>query len=190
MKNKLTLTIGIPAYNEEANIKNMIESVLKQKGNSFVLEKILVVLDGCTDNTFEIVNAVAKKDRRIKIMHDGKRTGKASRLNQIYKMNKSKLIGTFDADIVFERDFELELMVKEFIRSKMVQVVAGRQLPVKADSLMGRFSNASFLMLQNASMRWKNGNNIHSLQGSSSILRGDFAKLFKYPERLYCIGII
>jgi len=183
---KITLTIGIPAHNEEANIKNMLESVLKQKGDHYDLEKILVVLDGCTDNTLEIARSIAKIDRRVNVLYDGKRTGKATRLNKIHSMNKSDLIGTFDADIILERDCELEIMVKEFVRSKKVLVVAGRQLPIKAGSLMGRFGNASFNMLQSASMKWRNGNNIHSLQGSSSILRGKFAKSFKYPANTVC----
>lgn len=183
---KLTVTIGIPAFNEEANIKNMIESVLKQKGQSFVLEKILVVLDGCTDNTFKIIRELSKKERLIKIINDGQRTGKATRLNKIYKLNKSELIGTFDGDIYLERDCELELMVKEFLTNQKVKVVAARQLPIKANSLMGRFSNASFMMLQFASMKWRNGNNIYSLQGSASIIRKKFSKSFTYPKETFC----
>lgn len=183
---KFTLTIGIPAYNEEANIQNMIESLLKQKGTSFRMEKIIVVLDGCTDNTLKIVREIASKNKIVKIFTDGKRTGKATRLNQIYRLNKSQFIGTFDADIVLERDCELELLVKEFLRSKKVNVVAARQYPSPPNRIMGRFSNASFLILQHASMKWRNGNNIHSLQGSASILRGDFAKSFKHPVNTVC----
>src|SRR3990167_2835632 len=100
---KPTVTIGIQAYNEEANIGNMLKSVLKQREESFVLERILIVLDGCTDNTFRIVKAIAKKDRRIKVMHDGKRTGKATRLNQILTKNNSDFVFFIDADIVLER---------------------------------------------------------------------------------------
>lgn len=183
MKNKkLTITIGIPAHNEEKNIKNMIESVLKQNGESFILEKILVVLDGCTDNTLRIVKSIAKKDIRIKVVFDSKRTGKATRLNQIYKLNKSQLIGTFDADILLERDCELEIMVKEFLRNKKINVVAARQYPVPSNTWMGKFSDASFIMLQTASMMWRNGNNVHSLQGSASLIDAKFAKSFKFPS--------
>lgn len=186
MNKKISLTIGIPAHNEEANIKNMLESVLKQKEQSFVLEKILVVLDGCTDNTLKIVKALGKKDRRIKIVFDGKRTGKATRLNQIYKLNKSQLVGTFDADIILERDCELEIMVKEFLRNRKTNVVAARQYPVPSKAWMGKFSDASFMMLQTASMKWRNGNNIHSLQGSASILTAKFANSIKFPADTVC----
>ncbi|OGE07925.1 hypothetical protein A3I53_04520 [Candidatus Curtissbacteria bacterium RIFCSPLOWO2_02_FULL_40_13b] len=178
---KFTLTIGIPAHNEEGNIRNMIESVLKQKGPSFKLEEIIVVLDGCTDNTLKIVREIAAKNNIVKVFSDGKRTGKAKRLNQIFRLNKSQLIGTFDADIVLERDCELELMVRNFLKDDKVKVVAARQLPIHATSLMGRFSNASFMMLQTAAMLWRNGNNIHLLQGSASIIKSSFAKSFKFP---------
>lgn len=181
MNKKLTLTIGISAYNEKANIKNMIESVLKQKGNSFMLENILIILDGCTDNTLKIVKALAKKDRRIKVAFDGKRMGKTTRLNQIYKMNESELIGTFDADIVLERDIELELMIKEILESKNINVVAGNQIPAKSNTLMGKFSRMSFFMFYEAAKEYRNGNNAHLLQGSASILRKEFAQTLKIP---------
>ena len=181
MINKIKITIGIPAYNEEANIQNMIKSLLKQKGASFTLEKIVVVLDGCTDNTLKIAQELASKNKIVKVLSDGKRCGKATRLNQIYKLNKSQLVGTFDADILLERDCELELMVKEFLRSKKVNVVAARQYPAPADKIMGRFSNASFMMLQIASSMWRKGNNIHSLQGSASMVRGSFARSLHFP---------
>src|SRR3990170_5283265 len=46
LSEKFTVTVGIPAHNEEQNIKQLLTSIVSQKGN-FVLEKILVTTDGC-----------------------------------------------------------------------------------------------------------------------------------------------
>ena len=51
MRKKLTVTIGIPAYNEEANVRNLLVSLLAQKETNFKLQEIIVVSDGSTDKT-------------------------------------------------------------------------------------------------------------------------------------------
>ncbi len=183
---KLTVTIGIPAYNEEANIKNMLESVLKQKEESFILERILVVLDGCTDNTLKIVISIAKKDKRIKIINDGKRTGKATRLNKILEMNKSDFIFFIDADIALERNIELEEMILEFINNKKVNVVAGYQIPTHANSFMEKISNSAFKLWYDTTTSVNEGNHIYNLHGSISGMRNSFARSLTFPSALTC----
>ncbi len=187
MKNKKpTVTIGIPAHNEEANIKNMLESVLKQRGKSFDLEKILVVLDGCTDNTFKIVKSIAKKDMRIKVVNDGKRTGKATRLNQILTKNNSDFIFLIDADMILERSIEIEKMMLEFISNKKINVVAGYQIPAHADSFMEKISNSAFKLWYDTTTSVDGGNHIYNLHGSISGMRSSFTKSLEFPSTLTC----
>ena len=51
------ISVIIPAYNASAFIENCINSVLKQTYADF---EIVVVNDGSTDNTLEILEALAK----------------------------------------------------------------------------------------------------------------------------------
>lgn len=180
---KLSLTIGIPAHNEAGNIRAMINSVMRQKGN-FVLEKIIVVLDGCTDNTEKIVRKMSMKYPLIHLIADGKRLGKARRLNQIHAINKSNFVGTFDADIVLSRTCELDIMVKVLLSNKKVNVVAARQIPVEDTSFIGRISSVSYMLWYETTSNVNGGNHIHNLHGSSSLLRKKFAKSFVYPKRV------
>jgi len=83
MNNKPTITIGIPAYNEEQNIANMLDSVLAQKG-SFKLEKIIVACDGCLDKTPDIVRKFQMQNKNIILLEGKRREGKLYRLNQFY----------------------------------------------------------------------------------------------------------
>ena len=55
MKNSLTLTVGIPAYNEEANIIQLIDDILKQEYDGLELMKVIVSSDASTDSTDELV---------------------------------------------------------------------------------------------------------------------------------------
>ena len=60
------LSIGIMAYNEEANIGRLLNSVLEQTFTYGYLKEIFVVASGCMDRTEDIVRSFVKKDKRIK----------------------------------------------------------------------------------------------------------------------------
>lgn len=180
-KRKMTVSVGIPAYNEEANIKSMLLSVLTQRG-SFRLESVDVYCDGSTDKTVQIVEKLAKKNSMIKVHFDNLRLGKAGRLNQIYAHNKSDLLATIDADVILESPLAIDIAVKEFVKNPKLLVCTLKNVPVKQDSFVGKVSNSSFFLWQEAAMLYKNGRNVHTCLGSASLIRGDFARHLKFPE--------
>ena len=67
---KPDITMFFPAYNEEENIPKLIGSakkILNETANNY--EIIIVVYDGSTDKTSQIVREFSKKDTRIKLVH-------------------------------------------------------------------------------------------------------------------------
>ena len=52
-------SVGIMAYNEEANIGDAIESILEQRLASGQITELIVVASGCEDRTAEIVAELA-----------------------------------------------------------------------------------------------------------------------------------
>ncbi len=79
------LSLGIMAYNEEANIGRLLRSVLSQRFTHGFLKEIYVVASGCTDRTEEIVREFMKQDKRIELLIQIKREGKASAINLFLK---------------------------------------------------------------------------------------------------------
>lgn len=73
-------SVVIPLYNKELSIKNTIESVLKQTFQDF---EILVVNDGSTDNSAEIVEQI--DDSRIRLIHQANQGVSAARNKGIEK---------------------------------------------------------------------------------------------------------
>ncbi len=98
MKNKLTVTVGICALNEENSIQSVIRSVLNQRGNNYTLTKIHVISDGSSDNTASKVLEI--KDQRIELVVGKSRLGMNRRLNQIFAKSTTDVLIKLDADIL------------------------------------------------------------------------------------------
>lgn len=100
------LSIIIPAYNSEKSIARCLNSVIKQKYNNF---EIIVVNDGSTDNTENIVMKYKKKDHRI-IYKKIKNSGSAVARNVGYEMSKGDYIYFLDADDYILDDYISNMM--------------------------------------------------------------------------------
>lgn len=178
---KVTLSVGIPAYNEERNIAAILKTILRQKQESYTLEKIYVVADGCIDKTAEIVKKLAITNKEIKLIARKQRSGKVTALNTIYKTNKSDFILTIDADLVFAKTEDIENMVRVIVSDKKLNFVGPRHIPVKTKTIMGMFAYVSYLSFEDAFLKINNGSNFYAVMGAY-LLRKNFSKTIKYPQ--------
>lgn len=182
---KVSVTIGIPAHNEEKNIKNIIKSVLKQKGN-FSIEKLIVICDGCTDKTESIVKKLSLSNPITKCLNDKKRVGKTARLNQLYSLVKSDYLLTLDADIIFDRAGVLEEIIKSSNDGGEFNVTTAYQIPAKPQNFVGKIIWANYLLWNKVISNLNDGNNIHSLHGAVVLLRRSFLETFRFPLGITC----
>ncbi|MEM3702375.1 MAG: glycosyltransferase [Candidatus Micrarchaeia archaeon] len=104
-----TVSFIIPAYNEEETILDTIKSVLESDYPQDKIE-IIVVNDGSTDRTAEVVKTI--KDKRVKLINK-KNSGKADSLNKGIEKAKGEIIVTLDADSYIEKD-SLRKMISYF----------------------------------------------------------------------------
>lgn len=88
------VSVIIPTYNGAKYLSEAIESALRQTYQDI---EIIVVDDGSTDNTAEIVKNYMKKDKRISYYHRT-RTGVAAASNFCIKKAKGLYISIFDSD--------------------------------------------------------------------------------------------
>ncbi len=122
------VTVCIPAYNEEANIKNLLLSILSQAEDGFVLEEVLVCSDGSTDGTVLSVSSIA--DARVMLRHSEIRRGKVAIINEQLKACKSDVLVQFDADIKLPDAFVISKLVKPFLKDDYPDVVCGMHWPL------------------------------------------------------------
>jgi glycosyltransferase involved in cell wall biosynthesis len=91
----LLVSIIIPTYNREGLIESSVRSVLKQTYSNF---EIIIVDDGSTDGTPEVVSSLTKEDKRCHyIRHDTNIGAQAARQTGI-KAAKGELIAFLDSD--------------------------------------------------------------------------------------------
>lgn len=89
---KAKVTVLMPAYNAGKYITEAIESVLQQSFKDF---QLLIINDGSTDNTEEIIHSL--KEERIVLVNQPHK-GIAAALNKGLSMTQSIYIARFDAD--------------------------------------------------------------------------------------------
>ena len=107
-----SITIIIPAHNEEEYIAEAIESVIKAEFDG--KKQIIVVDDGSIDKTYEI----ALKYKGIRVIRT-KHSGKSNSLNKALSYAKGDLIAVVDGDSRINKD-ALKLMTKEVERKNVV----------------------------------------------------------------------
>lgn len=64
-----SLSITIPAYNEEENLHFVLENTLATAPNYLADYEIVVIDDGSTDKTGDIADAFSKKYRQVRVFH-------------------------------------------------------------------------------------------------------------------------
>lgn len=176
-----TVTIGIPAHNEESNIAKLLRSILRQKALSYSLDSIIVTCDGCTDNTAKIVRDISKKHKVIKLLDDGQRLGKPKRLNRFYSMVKSDIFVAFDADVVLANSNVLEEIVKAF-DSREVGLVGGRDIPFPASGVFEKIVVTASTLWYETRKNVGNGDTVHNHIARISALHKRAYKKIKIPD--------
>jgi len=101
-----SVSVIVPAKNEEKVIGNCIESLLNLDYPEDKLE-IIVSIDDSTDKTLEICK---EYEPRVKVIESSPKKCKAEALNEVLPSAKGEIIGIYDADCIVERNCLKEVM--------------------------------------------------------------------------------
>lgn len=184
MKKKVTLTIAIPAYNEEANIELLLLSLLKQKHANFLLKKIVVYTDASADNTPAIVKRLMKKSSIIQLKEGKGRKGKYFRVNQMFHACTTDIIVVLDADIAPGGDHFLEKLVDAMIADPKAQLVAAHQILIRPTGFIPKVIHTSFVMWDFVRLSIPQYDSALNYFGSATAYRGSFARSVYIPKDL------
>lgn len=179
-----TITIGIPAHNEERNLPYMLRSIARQRQERFRIEKIYVMCDGCTDRTAEVARGFTSDLPQLEVIDDGRRLGKVGRTNEAFSMCRSDYYFSIDADLVLTTEDALENMVAEFARDERVELVAGHLEPTKPSNWVEWVNIASHRLWDETRLPLNGGNHPHNLMGGFYAVNRRFYEHFRFPAGL------
>jgi len=98
-KNQVDLSIVVPVYNEEENVRDLIQVITQAIQGTLDAYEILLVDDGSTDGSFSILKEQAKQDSHIRVIRFGINYGQTAALSAGFHHAKGKIIITMDADL-------------------------------------------------------------------------------------------
>lgn len=178
-ENKLkTVTIGIPAYNEEANISYLLDSLTYQKEEGFVIEKILVISDGSSDATTEKVKAC--KDLRIIFISGEKREGKPARMNQIFAETQSDIAVILDADIKLANENVIERLVEPLLDGR-AESSSGFAVPLAAETAVQKIAMAG-VSIWDSARRSKYASMLYLSEGRIRAFTKKVYRKMRFPQ--------
>ncbi len=89
------ISVIMSVYNGEKYLEESIQSILNQSFRDF---EFIIVDDGSSDRTLEILKDYTEKDSRVKIITNEKNIGLTKSLNKAIKIAQGKYIARQDAD--------------------------------------------------------------------------------------------
>jgi cellulose synthase/poly-beta-1,6-N-acetylglucosamine synthase-like glycosyltransferase/spore germination protein YaaH/peptidoglycan/xylan/chitin deacetylase (PgdA/CDA1 family) len=144
---KPAVTVLIPAYNEEAVILDTIRSAL---ASGYPRLEILVIDDGSTDQTAELVRENFGRDPRVRLLLQPNR-GKPTALNHGLAEATGEIIVSIDADTIVDPD-AIPLLVRHFA-DPTVGAVAGNVKVMNRNRWLTRWQALEYITSQNLEKR-------------------------------------
>lgn len=115
----LSLSIVLPAFNEEANVENALNEVSSVAQEMGIEHEIILVNDGSTDRTGEVARRMAGRISNLRLVEHYPNRGYGGALKAGFAAASKDLIAFFPADKQF--DFgEIERLLKRINRADIV----------------------------------------------------------------------
>jgi peptidoglycan-N-acetylglucosamine deacetylase len=141
------VTVLIPAYNEQSVIVQTVQSVLHSDLSDI---RVIVVDDGSSDRTLELLESNFGKNDSVQIVHQVNR-GKAAALNNALSHANTAFVVTIDADTEIEAD-AIRKLLRHFSDPK-VGAVAGNVKVGNRSRWLTRWQALEYITSQNMEKR-------------------------------------
>jgi biofilm PGA synthesis N-glycosyltransferase PgaC len=138
-------SVGVTAYNEEANIGKLLERLVNQALCDVEISEIIVVASGCQDRTVEIVQEWCQRDSRIRLFIQEKREGKPAAVNLFIREATQDVCVLESGDTLPGMD-TIEHLVRPFA-DPQIGMTGAQKVPVNApNDVVGYLSHLRLRM--------------------------------------------
>jgi glycosyltransferase involved in cell wall biosynthesis len=171
----IELSVVIPIRNEAPGLEELqreITQTLEAWGHSY---EVLVIDDGSTDNSFEILARIQAADPRWRVIRFRRNFGQTAAFSAGFAYARGRLIATSDGDLQNDpRD--IPAMVRK-LEDEQLDIVCGWRRNRK-DAFVSRLLPS---MVANRLISWATGVSLHDYGCSLKIFRAEVVK----PLKLY-----
>lgn len=134
------VTFLIPCHNEAENIAETIQSLLDQDYPEF---EIIAINDASTDDTGELLNAMAAHNTKIRVVHLETNQGKAMGLRAGSLAARHEILICLDGDALLDRH-AARWLARHFIDGSRVGAVTGNPRVRNRATLLGKIQVGEF----------------------------------------------
>lgn len=189
MKNqniKITVNVAIAAYNAEKNINRLVTSMLNQRGQSYILKKVIVNSDSSIDRTVPIAKKI--KDKRVTVIDSNARAGFAGALVNLVNKNDADILIILNDDIIITDNLFLEKIIPYFVKEKNIGLVSCNIQPFSSNNFVSRSAESGFVAYKKMAESFKNGNNIFTCDGKVLCFSKEFIRSLHFPNDKSTMG--
>lgn len=130
----------VPCHNEAARLEETIDYLLRQNYPDF---EIIAVNDGSTDDTGRILDEIAQRETRLRVIHFAANQGKAMGLRMAAMVSQSEYLICIDGDALLD-PHAARWMMAHFLSSPRVGAVTGNPRIRTRSSLLGKIQVGEF----------------------------------------------
>ena len=178
MTHKPTVTIAIPAFNEEKIILKLLNSITRQRQTNHRVESVRVYSDGSTDSTVKLVRENFKE---VQAVDSKQNLGKNARINQIMADNRSDILIQVDADITIKDPDTFNKLIKPMLKNKQIGLSCAYHLANDPESFIGRLALFGFKVWDTARNNLKNRAIKYYCEGGLRAFSASYADKFRIP---------
>ncbi|MGB7536544.1 MAG: poly-beta-1,6-N-acetyl-D-glucosamine synthase [Azonexus sp.] len=133
------IAVLVPCYNEEAHVEETVEALMELEYPNF---EVVAINDGSRDRTGELLNALAARFPKLRVVHQLENQGKAVGLNTAALLTKAEILVGIDGDARLD-PYSLHWLVGHFDQHE-VAAVTGNPRVRNRSTLLGRIQVGEF----------------------------------------------
>ncbi|HYK08161.1 MAG TPA: glycosyltransferase family 2 protein [Candidatus Eisenbacteria bacterium] len=176
---KLTITIGIPAFNEEGNLGNLLRDLSVQKTDSFIIKEIIVASDASTDNT----DNIAKQSQKVILLRGEERKGVAEMQNKIFAHATGDVLILINADTrIFDPLFIKKLSY--FLKSSQSDLCSVWMRELPATNILSNLLFFSMKLKTKIFEQFQNSKNVYACHGQVRAFSKRLYKTTHFPSSI------
>jgi len=165
----MTLSIIIPAFNEEKNIESAVKNAISAAEGKFSDFEILLFNDCSQDNTGVIIDKLKKEDSRIRVIHNRKNEGFANSYKKGVELAEKDFVAMVPGDDEISAESVSEIFGLVGKADIIIPYTVNRQIRSFSRQLISSFFTALINFLFGLKLKYFNGPVVHRRELIQSI---------------------